>query len=47
MASVAERALDGFDLTIGSAAGWSGYNAVRSLVVAERYDAALRCSTAR
>ena len=42
MAEVAERALDGFDLTIGSAAGWSGYNAVRSLVVAERYDTALR-----
>ena len=42
MAELAERALDGFDLTIGSAAGWSGYNAVRSLVVAERYDTALR-----
>jgi DNA-binding CsgD family transcriptional regulator len=42
MADLAERALEGFDLTIGSAAGWSGYNAVRSLVVAERYDTALR-----
>ena len=31
MADLAERSLDGFDLTIGSAAGWSGYNAVRSL----------------
>jgi DNA-binding CsgD family transcriptional regulator len=42
MADLAERALDGFDLTVGSAAGWSGYNAVRSLVVAERYDTALQ-----
>ena len=42
MAELCERALDGFDLTIGSAAGWSGYNAVRSLVVAERYETALR-----
>ncbi len=42
MADLAERSLDGFDLTIGSAAGWSGYNAVRSLVVAERYDVALQ-----
>ena len=42
MAELAERALDGFDLTIGSAAGWSGYNAVRSLVVAERYETARR-----
>jgi DNA-binding CsgD family transcriptional regulator len=41
MAEVAERALDGFDMTISSAAAWSGYNAARSLVVAERYDAAL------
>ena len=42
MAEMSERALVGFDLTVGSAAGWSGYNAVRSLVVAERYDAALQ-----
>jgi DNA-binding CsgD family transcriptional regulator len=42
MAELAERALDGFDLTIGSAAGWSGYNAARSLIVAERYDKALQ-----
>lgn len=42
MAAMAERALDGFDLTIGSADGWSGYSAVRALVVAERYDTALR-----
>ena len=42
MAEIAELALDGFDLTVGTASGWSGYNAVRSLVVAERYDTALR-----
>ena len=42
MAELAERALDGFDLTVGSASGWSGYNAVRSLVVAERYHKALQ-----
>jgi DNA-binding CsgD family transcriptional regulator len=42
MADLAERALDGFDLTVGTASGWSGYNAVRSLIVAERYEGALR-----
>jgi DNA-binding CsgD family transcriptional regulator len=42
MVDVSLRALDGFDLTIASAAAWSGYNAARSLVVAERYDAALQ-----
>jgi tetratricopeptide (TPR) repeat protein len=42
MVEVATRALDGFDMTIGSAAAWSGYNAARSLVVAERYDVALQ-----
>ena len=36
MAEMSERALAGFDLAIGSAAAWSGYNAARSLVVAER-----------
>jgi DNA-binding CsgD family transcriptional regulator len=40
VARVAERALEGFDATVTTAPEWSGWNAVRALVVAERYDAA-------
>jgi DNA-binding CsgD family transcriptional regulator len=42
MADIAERAVAGVDATATTAAGWSWYNATRSLVVAERYDVALR-----
>ena len=42
MADIAERAVAGVDATATTAAGWSWYNATRSLVFAERYDVALR-----
>ena len=42
MAAVAERAAVGLRATLTTAAGWSWYNAVRSLVVGERYDLARR-----
>jgi DNA-binding NarL/FixJ family response regulator len=42
MADIAERAVAVADATATTAAGWSWYNATRSLVVAERYDVALR-----
>jgi DNA-binding CsgD family transcriptional regulator len=41
-ADIAERAVTGVDATATTAAGWSWYNAVRSLVVSERYDVAAR-----
>ena len=40
-AAVAERALAGLDASAMTASGWSWYNAVRTLVIAERYDLAL------
>jgi DNA-binding CsgD family transcriptional regulator len=42
MADIAERAAAGVDATATTAAGWSWYNAARSLVFAEHYDVALR-----
>ena len=39
---LAEIALLGMEPTAATAAGWSWYNAVRTLVVGERYDVALR-----
>jgi DNA-binding NarL/FixJ family response regulator len=41
MADIAERAVAVSDATATTAAGWSWYNATRSLVIAERYDVAL------
>jgi DNA-binding CsgD family transcriptional regulator len=41
-ADLAERALVGFAAKGTGAADWSGYNALRSLVMSERYEAALR-----
>jgi DNA-binding transcriptional regulator YiaG len=41
MVELSELALPGADTMATTAAGWSGYNAVRSLVVGERYDVAL------
>ena len=42
MAELAEIAVLGMEPTAATAAGWSWYNGVRSLVVGERYDFALR-----
>jgi DNA-binding CsgD family transcriptional regulator len=42
MAPIAERAVVGIEATAMTAEGWSWYNAVRSLVVSEQYDAARR-----
>ncbi len=42
MADVATRALRRVEMFAGAASGWSWYNAVRGLVIAERYDDALR-----
>ena len=42
MADVAERAVVGVETTAAAAEGWSKPNAIRSLVVAERYEVALR-----
>jgi DNA-binding CsgD family transcriptional regulator len=42
LADVAERAVAGAEGSAATAAGWSWYNAVRSLVVAGRYDLARR-----
>jgi DNA-binding CsgD family transcriptional regulator len=39
---IAESAVAGFDAAATSAAGWSGWNTIRALIVAERYDVALR-----
>jgi tetratricopeptide (TPR) repeat protein len=41
-AELAERALVGFAAKGTGAADWSGHNALRSLVMSERYEAALR-----
>jgi DNA-binding CsgD family transcriptional regulator len=41
-AELAERALVGFAAKGTGAADWSGYNALRSLVISERYEAARR-----
>jgi DNA-binding CsgD family transcriptional regulator len=41
-AGVAERALVGAEASAATAVGWSWFNAVRALVVSERYDVALR-----
>ena len=41
VAAVAERAVVGADASSTTATDWSWYNAVRSLVIAERYDTAL------
>ena len=41
-ARLAERALVAFDSAGGAASGWSRFGAARTLVIAERYDAALR-----
>jgi DNA-binding CsgD family transcriptional regulator len=38
----AEPALAAFDATATSVAGWSGWNAIRALIVSEGYDVALR-----
>ena len=42
VAAIAEPAVVDIDASTTTAAGWSWYNAVRSLVVAERYDVARR-----
>ena len=42
MDELAERAVLGMEPTAATAAGWSWYNGIRSLVVGERYDFALR-----
>ena len=42
IAAVAERAVVGVSASAVGAQGWSRFNAIRSLVVAERYDLALR-----
>jgi DNA-binding CsgD family transcriptional regulator len=42
MAEIAAQAVAGMDATATGAEGWSWYNAVRSLVVAERYELALQ-----
>jgi DNA-binding CsgD family transcriptional regulator len=39
---LAERAVHGVEASVTTAAGWSWFNAVRALVVSERYDVALR-----
>lgn len=39
---IAERAVVGIDASVTAAQGWSWYNAVRALVVAGRYEPALR-----
>ncbi|HEX6744500.1 MAG TPA: AAA family ATPase [Solirubrobacteraceae bacterium] len=47
MADIAERAVAAIDATATTAAGWSWYNAARSLVFAERYDVAQRFLAAK
>jgi DNA-binding CsgD family transcriptional regulator len=42
MAALAEQAVTGIVPSVTTAAGWSWYNAVRALVVGERYDLARR-----
>jgi len=42
MAEIAAQAVAGMDATATGAEGWSWYNGVRSLVMAERYELALR-----
>jgi len=39
---VAERALIGFDAVVSTAPEWSGWNAVRALVMSDRYESARR-----
>ncbi len=44
LGEIAEHAVVGIDASVTSAQGWSWYNALRAMVVAGRYEAALRNS---